>query len=258
VASTTDLSVTFPSTSDGRLSQDREWCRVIVDGEQRTIRFHDYDEIYAIPGLYERIFYEHLECRSPAEVVGLLGERLREAGEDPAELSAIDVGAGNGIVGEELRRLGARALVGVDIIPEAAEAAARDRPDVYDDYLVCDLTRLGAADRERLSAERPNCMTTVAALGFDDMPPRAFEQAFELVAPDGWVAFNIKADFLDGGDDTGFRQLIASMVNSGELEVCARRRYRHRLSMQGEPLDYVAVVGRKRTRARFGRGRGGA
>jgi hypothetical protein len=247
----TDLTVTFPSTGDDLVSQDREWCRVVVDGDERTIRFHDYHEIYAVPGLYEMIFHEHLKCRSPAEVVGLLGEQLQAAGEDPAGLSAIDVGAGNGLVGEALRGLGARALVGVDIIPEAAAAAERDRPDVYDDYVVCDLTTLDDDDRDRLCAEAPNCLTTVAALGFDDMPPDAFEQAFDLIPDGGWVAFNIKADFLDGDDSTGFRKLIARMIGSGVLEECARRRYRHRLSMTRDPLDYVAMVGRKRRERRL-------
>jgi len=249
----TDLTVTFPSPSDDHVSQDREWCRVAIDGKERTIRFHDYHEIYDVPGLYETIFHEHLKCRSPAEVVGLLGEQMRAAGEDPDELSGIDVGAGNGLVGEELRGLGARALVGVDIIPEAAGAAARDRPDVYDDYLVCDLTALGDDDRERLCAREPNCLTTVAALGFDDIPPDAFLQAFDLIPEGGWVAFNIKADFLDGDDSTGFRKLIARMLGSGVLEECARRRYRHRLSMTLDPLDYVALVGRKRRERRFSR-----
>src|SRR3954447_25065843 len=140
---TADLTVTFPSVAERGLDQDEEWCRVRVDGHERTIRFHDYHEIFAIPGLYERIFHDHLECRSPAEVVGLLGEQVAAAGMDPADLSVLDVGAGNGIVGEELRGLGVSALVGVDILPEAAEAAARDRPGAYDDYLVCDLTALG-------------------------------------------------------------------------------------------------------------------
>jgi predicted TPR repeat methyltransferase len=249
VPTSPDLTVIFPSIPEGRLSQDEEWCRVLVDGEERTIRFHDYHEIYAIPGLYERIFYEHLKCRSPAEVVGLLGEEMRSAGEDPADLSVLDVGAGNGIVGDELRDLGARALVGVDIIPEAAEAAARDRPGVYDDYVVCDLTAMGDDERERLRAEPPNCLTTVAALGFDDLPPDAFTEAYGLIADDGWVAFNIKADFLEGDDSTGFRRLITRMIESSELDVRARRRYCHRLSMQRDPLDYVALVGRKRSPA---------
>lgn len=243
---TTDLTVTFPSTAERELDQDEEWCRVGIDGEERKIRFHDYHEIFDVPGLYERIFHDHLKCRSPAEVVGLLGRQLEADGVDPGELSVLDVGAGNGIVGEELRGLGVSGLVGVDILPEAAAAAARDRPGVYDDYVACDLTALTDDERRRLGAGSPDCLTTVAALGFDDMPPEAFQEAYDMIADDGWIAFNIKADFIDAADATGFRRLIAEMVRSGALEVCDRERYRHRLSMHREPLDYVAVVGRKR------------
>jgi predicted TPR repeat methyltransferase len=158
----------------------------------------------------------------------------------------LDVGAGNGIVGEAVRALGVRSLLGVDILPEAAAAAARDRPGVYDDYLACDLTALSDDERRRLRAAAPNCLITVAPLGFDDMPPEALEEAYDIVADDGWVAFNVKADFLDADDATGVRRLFADLVRSEALEVCDMRGYRHRLSIHREPLDYLAVVGRKR------------
>jgi len=244
---TSQFTVTFPgSTDDESMSQDREWCRVHLDEEQRTIRFHDYAEIYAVPGLYEEIFHHHLNCRSPAEVVGLLADELRREGQDPSSLSALDVGAGNGLVGEQLRGIGVRTLVGVDILEAAANAAERDRPGLYADYVVCDLTQLSRDERERLCAHRPSCLTTVAALGFDDIPPQAFAEAYNLISDGGWVAFNIKADFLEGIDGTGFRRLIAQMIEQGTFEETARRRYHHRLSVEGEPLDYVALVGRKR------------
>ena len=246
VTTTEPITVRFPTDAEAAASQDTEWCEVEVGGEKLTIRFHDDHEIYAIPGLYERIFYEHLQCRSPEEVVGLLSELLEQAGDDPAALRALDVGAGNGLVGEQLKRLGVPAIVGVDIIPEAAAAAARDRPRVYDDYVVCDLTDLDAGERARIGDQPPTCMTTVAALGFDDIPPRAFAEAYNLAAGDAWVAFNIKADFLDQVDESGFRGLIRRMVREDVYEVIASRRYIHRLSIAGEPLEYVAVVGRKR------------
>src|SRR4051794_29110621 len=241
------MIVRFPAGGGNGTSQDREWCEVELDGRSRRVRFHDYDQIFAVPGLYELIFHEHLECRSPEEVVGLLAEELEKAGVDPESLSGIDVGAGNGLVGEELKDAGVGTLVGADIIEEAALGAERDRPDVYDDYVVCDLTELGGEQRRRLCAHGPNLLTTVAALGFDDIPPLAFAEAFNLVADDGWIAFNIKADFLDDKDGSGFRRLIARMWDEGILEECSRRRYRHRLSMDGRALDYVAVVGRKRS-----------
>ena len=243
-ASSPGLTVHFHEADS--TSQDQEWCEVESGGVSQRIRFHDYDEIYAVPGLYEKIFYDHLECCSPEEVVGLLAEHVESAGVDPATLSGIDVGAGNGLVGVELRKLGAGTLIGVDILPEAEMAAERDRPEIYDDYLTCDLTDLSSDERRALCAVKPNMLTCVAALGFDDIPPAAFAQAYELLEDDAWIAFNVKADFLAHGDETGFRRMIVQMLDEGSLEELGRRQYVHRLSMDGRPLDYVAVVGRKR------------
>jgi SAM-dependent methyltransferase len=240
-----DLTVTFP-TPDTLPDQDSEWCEAEIDGEWRRVRFHDYDDIYEVPGLYERIFYEHLECTSPTVVCGLLADALRAESVDPASLSALDVGAGNGMVAECLLRLGVRKAVGVDIIEEARMAADRDRPGVYADYVVCDLTDLDEKTSERLHRHHLSLMTTVAALGFDDIPPQAFAEAYNHVADGGWVAFNIKEDFLDGGDQSGFHGLIANMMGKGVLEERARRSYHHRRSISGDPLTYVAVVGVKR------------
>jgi SAM-dependent methyltransferase len=240
------LNVRFPSDDEAAASQDTEWCEVMIGDERRTVRFHDYHEIYEVPGLYEHIFHDHLQCSSPEEVVSLLAQQLAAAGQDPAALHALDVGAGNGLVGEQLEQLGVASLVGVDIIEEAAAAARRDRPSVYDDYVVCDLTDLTERQRARLG--KPALMTTVAALGFDDIPPAAFAEAFGAAADGAWIAFNIKADFLDEADDeSGFRGLIRRLVREGALEVLASRRYVHRPSIAGEPLEYVAVVGRKRS-----------
>ena len=168
--------IRFPRGRDHE--QDEEWCEIQVDGERRRIRFHDYAEIFALPGLYEQIFYEGLECDSPRTVADLLGEHLRATGRDCSELTVFDVGAGNGMVGEQLESLGVPTIVGADIIEAAAEATERDRPGIYDDYLVVDLTDIPRDARDELEARRFNCLVTVAALGFGDIPPEAL--------PIGW------------------------------------------------------------------------
>lgn len=246
-SSSSPHQVRFPSQQDQELSQDQEWCDVTTDGETKRIRFHDYGRIYEVPGLYEHIFYERLQCESPNVVSDMLIAAVRESGQDPASLPVLDLGAGNGIVGEALRDRGFKEIVGVDIIPEAGDAAARDRPDVYADYYVADMTALPDDVREALEKRKFKAMTSVAALGFGDIPPEVFTAAYDLVEDGGWIAFNIKQDFLDEDDDSGFEELIGGMLTGkGGIEQRARRRYRHRLDISGEPLYYDALVGIKR------------
>ena len=238
-------AISFPS-SNGDADQDAECCDVVIDGEERRIRFHDYADIYAVPGLYEQLFYTELRCQSPQQVCEALAAELEAAGTDAAGLRVLDLGAGNGMVGERVAELGARTIVGVDILPEAAQAAERDRPGVYDDYVVDDLTALSDEGRETLAGADFNCLMTVAALGFGDIPPAAFETAFDLVADDGWIALSIKEDFLNSGDGSGFSRLIRDKIDSGALEVLVEHPYDHRRAARGDALRYVALIGRKR------------
>ena len=239
------LAVEFPD--DVARDQDHEWCRVTMNGTTRKIRFHDYDEIYSVPGLYEFLFYEHLECCSPQVVCGLLDDVLTDADVPSDTLRVLDLGAGNGMVAEQLADLPVEMITGIDLLPEAAAAADRDRPGLYEDYLVLDLTELSNSRRRDLRERRFNALVSVAALGFGDIPPRAFAEAFNLVSDGGWIAFNIKEHFLDDGEPTGFSRLIGRLLDSGTVEQRAEKVYRHRLSSNGEPLDYVALVGVKRS-----------
>ena len=226
-------------------TQDAEWCVVHVEGVWRQIRFHDYDELYSVPGLYEKVIYDVLRCDSPHVVRSLLEAELSDAGTPADELRVLDLGAGNGMVGEELADMGAEFLVGVDIIETAAEATERDRPGLYDNYHVVDMVTLTEGQRRELANYRFNTLTCVSALGFGDIPARAFIAAYNLIRPGGWIAFNIKESFLSGGDRSGFFRLIRAMLDDGTLELRQRQRYQHRLATDRHPLHYVAIVGVK-------------
>lgn len=227
------------------LRQDREWCVVEVEGRWKKIRFHDYDEIYAIPGLYETLFYDVLKCGSPVKIRKMLQRCIHEAGVAPSDLRVLDLGAGNGMVGGELADLGVRHMVGVDISPAAADAVQRDRKDLYDDYFVLDMTDLSERELMRFDAFELNSLTCVAALGFGDIPPAAFANAYNLIARRGWVAFNIKSDFLESNAPRGFAGLIRRMIDEKLLSIHSGDQYEHRLATSGDPLLYTALVGVK-------------
>ena len=238
--------IQFPKKSECHLSQaDSTFFLLDAEGHRRALRFHDYDQIYGIQGLYEQVFYDRLKCCSPSKLTEILNETIRQAQENFTELRVLDFGAGNGIMGEALKKHGVSRLVGVDIIPEARIAAERDRPDIYDAYYVADFCSLNEDDYEELNSWSLNCLTIASALGFEDIPTQAFMAAYNIIEPKGWIALNIKESFLKKSDHTGFSRLMRELIFSEYLDLHHLERYRHRLSIEGKPLFYFVIVGRK-------------
>lgn len=237
--------VQFPISESEHLDQDETYFFLTEDDEVARFRFHDYDEIYRRPGLYEQIFYDRLKCESPMKVASILRSAVEQAGGSMSTLRVLDLGAGNGIMGEQLRHLGVARLVGADIIPEARDACMRDRPGIYDEYVVADFADLDPGARAELHTWSLDALTTVAALGFGDIPPQAFVNAFNLVKSGGWIAFNIKQTFLDHRETAILNQTIRQLVFTDYLEIHHLERYQHRLSIDGEPIFYYAIAGQK-------------
>jgi SAM-dependent methyltransferase len=237
--------VEFPPPSEESPDQNEAYF-YLADGEDRSkVRFHDYAEIYRRRGLYEQLFYDRLKCKSPSKVAEVLNQAVTKAQESPSELRVLDLGAGNGMVGEVLAARGVSRLVGVDIIEAAKEATIRDRPGIYDHYYVTDFCALEEYERVELETWSFNCLVSVAALGFGDIPPKAVAEAMDLIQVGGWIAFNIKDSFLDASDSSGFSSMVRQLIFSEYLDLHHLERYQHRLSIDGTPLNYFAIVGRK-------------
>lgn len=238
--------IQFPRVDINQLSQSETYFYLIdKDGKKSKIKFHDYDKIYSIPGLYEQLFYDRLKCTSPIKVTNILKIAVDQSNEDFYGLRVLDLGAGNGMVGEALVKYGVSRLVGVDIIPEAKQAMERDRPQFYDAYYISDFCLIEPETRDEFETWSLDCLVTVAALGFGDIPPRAFMNAFNIINQKGWIGFNIKETFLDESDQSGFSRMIRDLILSEYLDIHHLERYRHRLSINGEPLYYFALAGKK-------------
>jgi SAM-dependent methyltransferase len=237
--------IRFPQKDSKHDDQNEIIFHLIEDDQKVELRFHDYPEIYNRQGLYEQLFYDRLKCTSPKVVGEILKKTLDSMEQNFSEMRVLDLGAGNGMMGEVLKANGVARLIGIDIIPEAKEACFRDRPDLYDDYYVTDFMNLTSEEKRDIEGWSFDCLTSVAALGFGDIPPKAFFQGLQFVKTGGWVAFNIKETFLDNSDKTGFSRFIRELIFSEFLDLHHLVRYRHRLSMEGVPLYYFALIAQK-------------
>lgn len=237
--------IQFPKIESSCLQQNETYFYLQDTENPRKIKLHDYDKLYSVPGLYEQIFYDRLMCTSPSKVAAILDSAVSQSNNFISRLRVLDLGAGNGMMGEELKKRGVCRLIGVDIIKEAYEATFRDRPELYDAYYVEDFTRLPKEKATEIASWQCDCLVTVAALGFNDIPAEAFVRAFNIIKDQGWIAFNIKETFLDRNDKSGFSKTIRELIFSKYLDIYHIERYQHRLSVDGEPLFYYAVAGRK-------------
>jgi hypothetical protein len=219
------------------------------DGRVQELRLHDYEELYALPGVYEQIVHERLGCRSPAELASMLADAVDELGWNRRDVCVLDIAAGNGVSGEALAGagLGERCRYGTDIVPAARAAALRDRPTVYDRYLTLDLLRLADTERSQIAAIGANVLSCVAPVGEhgSELPPAALVAAAGLLACDAVVAYMHDPAF--GTPDPVTAELwIAGLGRDTRAEQLRRRRYVHRYTVNGEPFEMDGVVWRVR------------
>jgi len=238
-------NIKFPPNEPFTLGQDEAFFTLLEEDENKKIRFHDYHLIYSRKGLYEQLFYERLKCTSPQKISKSLYNVVNEFTGSFTSLRVLDLGAGNGMMGNELFKLGVARIIGLDVIPEASGACERDYPGIYDSYYILDLNDK-KSDIEDLKSWELNCMSTIAAIGFDDIPPFTFLRAFNLIQDNGWIAFNIKDSFFENEEISNFSVMVKKILIQNYLEVYLIEKYRHRISIDGLPLYYYSIIGKKK------------
>jgi len=211
------------------------------DGTVEEVALHDYARVYALPGVYEQIVQEDLGCRSPVHVASMLTGALQALGREPAQTRVIDVAAGNGVSGEALRAAGMDVVLGTDIVREAREAALRDRPGVYDEYLTLDLTALSDAEAEHLRSLRADALTCVAPVGTvpDTVPPQVIATVCRLLTGEPLVVTLFDPRF--GEPDPLDERFFAEQVGA-EATLLDHERYLHRFLVTGAPFELEASV----------------
>jgi hypothetical protein len=215
------------------------------DGAVEELRLHDYERLYALPGVYEQIVQQRLGCASPAQVAAMLGAAADELRWPRSEMRVVDVAAGNGISGEELVAAGMRPVLGTDIVPAARDAALRDRPDTYGAYLTLDLLSLSDDSVAQLRALRANAVTCVAPVGDapGQVPTPGLLAIADLLTDDALVVY--MHDPRIAADDVVTCELWRDRLGVEATEL-ARERYLHRRTVTGGSYEMVGVVWRLR------------
>ena len=241
-----DYEVELDSTPD-RDQTEEALIVTFADGTSERMRLHEYSRVYAIPGLYEEVVQRRLRCETPAKLTELLLRCAADANLEPRDLAAFDLGAGNGVLGEVLREHGVGTLVGSDNIPEARDAALRDRPRLYAEYLVGDTDDLPQVP-DLVREHGLNVLVAAGALGLGHVSAASFQRLWDAFPPGSWYVVSLHEDLAEpGGSDFG--DLLAELDGAdgadGGDTIVAREPYVHRLTMSGDPIRYVALAVRK-------------
>ena len=228
----------------GREQVEESLSVIYEDGTRDRMLLHEYDRVYRVQGLYEEVVQRRLECASPRVLADALIENAQESGVAPSELRVFDLGAGNGVVGEELAARGVGVLVGSDNIPEARDAADRDRPDLYQEYLVGDIADLPDAAKV-VQDLGLNALVAAGALGLGHISAATFARFWENFPSGAFFAVTVKESLTAPGT-SDFGDYLAELEADDRWgRVVLRERFRHRLTMAGESLHYLAIVARK-------------
>ena len=231
-------------TQPGQAQQEERLTVHFHDGRRETMRLHEYGRVYAVPGLYEDVVQRQLQCASPAVLADALVDEVTAEGGSPADLRVLDVGAGNGVVGEELRRRGLEApLVGLDNEPAAAPAAHRDRPGLYAEYLTGGLEEAPITSLVR--DHGLNGLVGAGALGLGHISAAAFDEAWQAFPAGAWLAITVPEEALSDEDGPLADYLAALRRGEHGTEVRRTHRFQHRLRMSGEPIHYHVIVARR-------------
>ena len=233
-------------TGEDILQGEENFEVICKDGRTLRISLWDYKMLYRHPFLYESIFHDKLHLYSP-EIITTYFFRILDTQKSKDPLRILDLGAGSGLVGVELRKdARVQTVVGVDILPKAKEASLRDHPNTYDGYYVMDLSQLSQEEKDLLWRYRINCLMVVSAtggggdedVGYKDVDLIEYEEAFFLLEIGGFIIFNVREHYTKG-------QIAILEKLKQVCDILGSKVYRHRYLANGTAVNNEVFVMRK-------------
>ena len=124
----------------------------------------------------------------------------------------LDAGAGTGMVGEELARIGFRRITALDLSPGMLKVA--NKKSVYAELVVGELGKPLAFSTGRFAGT-----TCIGTLTFGHAPPESLDELVRVTRPGGTVVFSMRTDYYTEG---GFDVKQASLEEAGKWRLLER------------------------------------
>ena len=174
-----------------------QWVYSSRDNEELAARYDQWAEEY------DRDLDEGLGYTGPRMAVEVLARHV------PRHARILDAGAGTGMVGAELRRLGYADLVAMDL-SEGMLSQAREKGLYTALHRMAMGGPLGFADN---SFDATIC---VGVLTLGHAPASSLDELVRITRPEGYIVFTLRPDVYE---NDGFRQKQEELASAGRWQV---------------------------------------
>ncbi len=177
---------------------------------QRVYASRDYDELTTEYNDWATEYDADLES------LGFIGPRtaaetLAKYISDP-EAKLLDAGAGTGMVGAELARLGFKRITALDLSPGMLMTA--NEKFVYEELVVGELGKPLSFDAGAFDST-----TCVGTFTFGHALPDSLDELVRVTKPGGYVVFTVRTDYYT---EAGFDVKQSAMEEAGKWELVER------------------------------------
>ncbi|MDE2844403.1 MAG: class I SAM-dependent methyltransferase [Chloroflexota bacterium] len=152
---------------------------------------------------YDRDLDEDFGWVSPRITAGIL------AGHVARDAKILDAGAGTGLVGEELGRLGYQDIHAMDLSLGMLEVARGK--GVYRDF-----QQMALGNELGYETDFFDAVISVGVFTEGHAPPRSFDELVRVTRQDGFIVFSLRVDLYEEG---GFKEYQAAMEERGRWKL---------------------------------------
>lgn len=170
---------------------------------------------------YDRNLEEDFAWRGPQVAAEVFARYV------PKEAKVLDAGAGTGLMGEALVKLGYESLTGMDLSRGMLKQAARR--NIYEE-----LHRMVMGEPLDFETASFDAVVSVGVLTLGHAPARSLDEMVRVTRPGGFVIFTLRPDVYEGH---GFREKQAELVEAGKWELVEVSE-KEQVLPRGEPDAY--------------------